>query len=969
LENTPSLDKWALTTPERDFIVSKSLANRLDAALLLKAFQNECLFPTSVLTLNVTIIDYLAEQLNVPTASVGSVRGRTFERIRAEIRAFCGFREASVDDAAWLAERLCERSIPQTRDYERLVAALVTACRERRIEPPAEERRERIVRHALRTYEERFYARTLERLTPASRAALDALLRAPDGDDASDRAVLNTLRNDAGRIGIKTIKGELAKLEMIRKLDLPADLFAHAQTHELELYRKRVAVEAAYELRRHPEATRLTWLAAFAHMRGRAITDTLTELLVDTVHRIGSKADRRVNEELLDDLKRVTGKTNLLFQLADASLTKPDGLVRDVVFPVVGEATLRDLVKEWKASGPVFQNTLRGKIRESYRSHYRQMLPALKALEFRSNNEMYQPVIRGLEIVKSYADSKLRYFPSDEDVPLDFVPPLWRDDVVEEDTNGNQRVNRITYEITVFEALRDQVRCKEVWVVGADRYRNPDDDVPADFEDRREEHYAALKLPLNPDTFISALRDELDGALRMLNDGMPTNDAVKITNKAGGWIGLSPLEAQPPPQNIASLKAEIGRDWSMTSLLDIIKETDFRLNFTDAFRSVTSHENLEREALRKRIFLCIHGIGTNTGLQRMNSVTEGMTYKDLAYTYRRFFTLDNLRNAIATITNGTLRARNPAIWGNGTNACASDSKHFGAWDQNLTSQWSIRHGGPGIMIYWHVERKSLCIHSQIKSPSSSEVASMIEGVLHHVTEMSVDRQYVDSHGQSEVAFAFCRLLGFQLLPRIKAIHKQKLSRPEPGKNDAYEHLEHVLAARSIDWEIIRQQYDQMIKYATALRLRTAQTEAILRRFNRNNVQHPTYKAFSQLGKAVKTIFLCQYLHSEELRREINSGLNIVEQWNGANDFVFFAKRGELASNRSEDHEMSMLCLHLIQNAMVYINTLMMQQVLERPHWTDRLTPLDFRAITPLIWEHNNPYGRYELDMSTRLALN
>ena len=45
-----------------------------------------------------------------------------------------------------------------------------------------------------------------------------------------------------------------------------------------------------------------------------------------------------------------------------------------------------------------------------------------------------------------------------------------------------------------------------------------------------------------------------------------------------------------------------------------------------------------------------------------------------------------------------------------------------------TSQWHVRYGGRGIMIYWHVERKSLCIHSQLKSPSSSEVASMIEGV-------------------------------------------------------------------------------------------------------------------------------------------------------------------------------------------------------------------------------------------------
>jgi hypothetical protein len=89
-------------------------------------------------------------------------------------------------------------------------------------------------------------------------------------------------------------------------------------------------------------------------------------------------------------------------------------------------------------------------------------------------------------------------------------------------------------------------------------------------------------------------------------------------------------------------------------------------------------------------------------------------------------------------------------------------------DQNLTTQWHLSYGGRGVMIYWHVERKSLCIHSQLKAPASSEVASMIEGVIHHVTEMAVDRQHVDSNGQSEVAFAFCRLLGFQLLAQTQS---------------------------------------------------------------------------------------------------------------------------------------------------------------------------------------------------------
>src|ERR1700716_1840327 len=61
-------------------------------------------------------------------------------------------------------------------------------------------------------------------------------------------------------------------------------------------------------------------------------------------------------------------------------------------------------------------------------------------------------------------------------------------------------------------------------------------------------------------------------------------------------------------------------------------------------------------------------------------------------------------------------------------------------------------------------KKACCIYSQLKSCSSSEVAAMMEGVLRHCTEMSVDRNYVDTHGQSAVAFAFSKLLGFELLP-------------------------------------------------------------------------------------------------------------------------------------------------------------------------------------------------------------
>ena len=202
---------------------------------------------------------------------------------------------------------------------------------------------------------------------------------------------------------------------------------------------------------------------------------------------------------------------------------------------------------------------------------------------------------------------------------------------------------------------------------------------------------------------------------------------------------------------------------------------------------------------------------------------------------------------------------------------------------------------------------------------------MIEGLLRHCTSAEIQKNYVDTHGQSEVAFAFCHLLGFRLLPRLKNIASQKLSRPEAGSLSDYQNLQPIFT-KVINWELIRNQYDEMVKYATALRLGTAETEAILQRFTRNNLQHPTYQALSELGRAIKTIFLCQYLESEELRREIYEGLNVIENWNSANSFIHYGKGGEFASNRLDDQEISMLALHLLQISMVYINTLMVQDV-------------------------------------------
>ncbi|SDC93962.1 hypothetical protein SAMN02799630_01791 [Paenibacillus sp. UNCCL117] len=202
-----------------------------------------------------------------------------------------------------------------------------------KVEPPTPDRIKRLIRSAIHTHEEQFFQTTFQKLPPSTPTKLDALIESIAMlDDTSEdlpredssQVTFHELKADPGRPGLESFMKEVHKL---RTLPPP-----------------------------HP--IRYALLCACFWLRNQEITDNLVDLLVQIIHRISVRAERKVEKEILNALRRVSNKYGILFNMAQKAIDNPEGIIRDVIFPVVSEQTLKDLIKEFKHTGPAYRQKI-----------------------------------------------------------------------------------------------------------------------------------------------------------------------------------------------------------------------------------------------------------------------------------------------------------------------------------------------------------------------------------------------------------------------------------------------------------------------------------------------------------------------------------------------------------------------------------------------------------------------------------
>ncbi len=294
---------FTLAPDEHTLLESKPLTARLGFAVLLKVFQLEARFSGRREQRVPGITHFLARQLGMAeTSSVGSAPGeRTLRFYKAQIRAFTGLREFTLEDVepftAWLAERVISPD-PSSEVFKQLAYGRLRDCK---LEPPTPERLSRLLRSALTRWETGMFETLTAKLSPSCRLALDALI-CFDEDDSSSleqqeqqmlfvvRSDLARLKDTEGAVKVSTVLEELDKLKKLRALELPHDLFAQISPQTAAYYRRRAAGEPPQELRRHSPEVRYTLLAVLCGQRQVEIIDGLIELLIHIAHHIGTRA-------------------------------------------------------------------------------------------------------------------------------------------------------------------------------------------------------------------------------------------------------------------------------------------------------------------------------------------------------------------------------------------------------------------------------------------------------------------------------------------------------------------------------------------------------------------------------------------------------------------------------------------------------------------------------------------------------
>ena len=245
------------------------------------------------------------------------------------------------------------------------------------------------------------------------------------------------------------------------------------------------------------------------------------------------------------------------------------------------------------------------------------------------------------------------------------------------------------------------------------------------------------------------------------------------------------------------------------------------------------------------------------------------------------------------------------------------------------------------------------------SCSPREALYVLDGLLENNTILQVKRHTTDTHGYTEIIFALCHLLGYEFMPRIRDLKDQQLYRVD--KNFDYG-VFNPLLNKTADLFIVEEQWDAMIRVALSLKQRTVPAHIVVQRLINSFPSDCLSKAFTNLGRIIKTQYILRYLTQPDLRRTVQLQLNKGEYRHKLPRRIFFTDQGQFTTGDYEEIMNKASCLSLVSNAILYWNTIKINDIVEslRQQGED-IDDETLSHISLLPYRHVLPNGTYFID--------
>jgi TnpA family transposase len=946
------------TDEEREFISTHARGDtqQLTLLTLLKCQQHLGYLP-ALADVPEHIRTYLCQQLNLLPLIYEHIEAeKTLYRYRQVIRTYLDIKPYG-DGGKHVVETAVQQAAYTMSDPADLINLAVEHLIQQRFELPAFSTLDRLVTHVRHGVHQDLYTRMTASLEASEMERLDTLLHVRDG-----RTDFNRIKDTPRQATLKHLRQWTERLKWLESI-LPTRPFLTeiANTKVQQFAAEAAALDVGDMRDIHNQSRRYSLLICFLYHAQVQTRDEIVGMLLKRMRRTTTSAKKHL-KELQDQHRELEEQMLAVFaDVIDETIQTPpeDNAklgqgVRAILKDSGGAEALRERYEQVSA----YHNNNYRPLMWGFYSPYRAELFRLShLLTFRSATQD-QSLIEAIHFIQRFQNTRRDYLPYE--ISLDFASVRWQA-LVRTRRNMETVLNRRQLEVCVFNYLDHGLRCGDVYVEGSAAYADyrhqllPMDECML----RLPAYCQALQFAPTASGFVTELRERLREVSHRVDATYPDN--TELTIDEAGTPHLKRLPAQPVPEELQTIEALLKERMPERHLLDILKNVQHWVGYTRHFGPPSGADPKLSDAVLRYIFT-VFGYASELGPSQTARHTNGpISRQVLRRINDQHITTTKLEAALRDVIEEYTRFELPFLWGSGQAAIA-DGTHIELIRNNLLGEHHVRYGKFGGIAYHHISDTYIALFSHFIACGVWEAVYILDGLLKNHSTLQPDTLYADTHGQAEPVFGLAALLGITLMPRMRTWNDVTFYRVD--RDTSYKHID-ALFTGVVDWDLIERHWQDMMQVVLSIQAGQVLPSMLLQKLGVYSRKSSLYKAFSELGRVERTLFLLDFMSNSDMRRTIRAETTKVESYHQFTDWIAFGGP-VLRSGDPVEQEKRIKYRDLVANAVMLHNVVDMTNVLcELQQDGICVTPEIVSRLSPYLTEHIKRFGQYFLDMITQ----